>query len=340
MHKAAVDSLASNVARPRIRNGLTVLCFGSIVWLQVLARDCVCQSQTRVEAAATKWLTFPDCPVLLENSIEVPAQETGMLENIDVELNATVTSGQTLARLDDELATMELKIAKLQHAAAEELARDDSQVRFRKLTLKATEEELASHNSISKSVAGSELRRLNLSVGSASVEVQTAERAMKRAAVQAELAAATVQAAAIRLNQRRISAPLDGIVTAIHLRPGQWVEAGKPVLVVSNMQQLLVDCLIPVEKVDLKRIVGLEVRVESERVPASGKPVRLAGKITSYDPQVSSQGLVRVHSRIQNAREGDHWLLLPGMNVRLEVAVPVNSPALISRQPDARKLGK
>jgi hypothetical protein len=100
---------------------------------------------------------------------------------------------------------------------------------------------------------------------------------------------------------------------------------------------LLVDCLIPIQKVDLKRLVGLEVRVETAQAIAGGPPVRLAGKISSYDPQVSSQGMIRVHAKVHNARQGEHWLLLPGMNVKLEVAMPSGAPALISRQPTQQR---
>jgi multidrug efflux pump subunit AcrA (membrane-fusion protein) len=169
-------------------------------------------------------------------------------------------------------------------------------------------------------------------VGRAEVDVQRAEQAIKRFAVEAELKAAAVGAATLRLNRRQIAAPLSGVVTAIHLREGQWVEAGKPVALVADLEHLLVDCLIPLHKIDLKRIVGLEVRVESQSTPPNTPPIRLAGKISSYDPQVSSQGLVRVHAKIQNAQRDGHWLLLPGMNVKLEVAVDTAQPALISRQ--------
>jgi multidrug efflux pump subunit AcrA (membrane-fusion protein) len=295
------------------------------------------QSDSRDGSGAATWLTFADCPVLLEKSVEVPALESGVLEKVEIELNAPVKAGQTLARLDEELALMEVKLAQLQHQAAVELANDDSSVKFAKVALNAAKEELENNSAIKASVSGSELRRLTLAVGSAEVNLQRAELALKRAAVEAELKAATVQAASLRNSRRRIVSPLDGIVTAVHLHQGQWVEAGKPVALVADLEHLLVDCLIPIEKVDRKRIVGLEVRVETVQPSPGSAPLRLAGRISSYDPQVSSQGLVRVHARIQNARQGEHWLLLPGMNVKLEVAVPSGSPALISRQPSKQR---
>jgi multidrug efflux pump subunit AcrA (membrane-fusion protein) len=292
------------------------------------------QDATRdAQNSSITWWQSDDCPVLLEKTVEVPALESGVLNRIEVALNSTVTAGQTLGQLDEDLAVMEVKIAQLQHAAAKELANDDSEVKFARVALRGAQQELDNHKAIQASVAGSELRRLSLAVGHAEVTVQRAEHAAKRLAVDAELKAATLQAANLRLSRRRIVSPLNGIVTAIHLHEGQWVEAGKPVALVVDLEQLLVDCLIPIHKVDLQRLVGLEVRVETARTNSGGAPVRLAGKISSYDPQVSSQGMIRVHARIQNARQGQHWLLLPGMNVKLEVAMPSGEPALISRQP-------
>lgn len=290
------------------------------------------ESRTDTTASGIQWWRSEDCPVLLEKSVEVPALESGVLETVEIELNSPVAAGQTLGRLDEELALMEVKIAQLQLAAAKELAQDDTEVKFARVALRGAQQELDNHSAIQASVAGSELRRLSLAVGHAEVALQRAEHASKRLAVDAELKAATLQAANLRLQRRHIVSPIDGIVTALHLHQGQWIEAGKPIAVVADLEHLLVDCLIPIQKVDLKRLVGLEVRVESTQTDAGSPPVRLAGKISSYDPQVSSQGMIRVHARIQNAQEGQRWLLLPGMNVRMEVAMPSGQPALISRQ--------
>ncbi len=286
------------------------------------------------ESKQVTWLSFSGCPVLLERSFEVPALESGVLEKVQVELNSKVTAGQSIAMLDEELALLEVKLAKVQYDEAVDLAADDGQLKLARNALKKEQIEFDSLSAIQKSVAASELRAQDLKVKFAELNVQKAERELKRLAIAVEAKAAAMQVANLRLNRRRITATSNGIVTAVHLQTGQWVEAGKPICTIADVEHLLVDCLIPIEKVDLKRIVGLEVRVSAEHTASDVKetPIRLAGKITSYDPQVSSQGMVRIHAKIQNARQGEHWLLLPGMEVRLEVAVPTGSPALISRQ--------
>jgi multidrug efflux pump subunit AcrA (membrane-fusion protein) len=280
-----------------------------------------------------RWLSFPECPVLLERVVDVPALESGVIEKLEVELNAVVRVGQPLAQLDQQLVGMELQLARLQHKLARELAEDDSDVKFYKLALSETQQELDNYRAIRSSVSENEMRRITLGVGKAQLNLLRAEQALKHAGLEAELKGAAVQAAEQRVVRRTVKAPLAGVVTEIHLHAGQWAEAGRPICRVASMEQLLVDCLVPLEKVDLRRVVGLEVRVQAEQLGVGAEPVRLAGRILSYDPEVSSQGLVRVHARIQNVEQAGHWLLLPGMNVTLEIAVPSDAPPLISRQP-------
>ncbi len=286
-------------------------------------------------ANSAKWVSFNDCPVLLEQRFVVPARDSGIVESLAVELNDAVEQGQLLLNLEKQTAETDLQSARLLHAIDVDGATDQSELNLRKLALKQADEELTSYSEISKSVSASELRRLKLTVASATVAVTNAENALKRMDLKAKLSAKAVDSAALKLANRDVHAPSAGIVTELYVRPGQWIDAGKPVMVISDLRQLQVDCLIPIEKLDLKRLIGLEVRVESNHRTAAGKPIRATGKITSYDPKLNAHGEVRVHCRIQNVQEGGHWQLLPEMNCRLEVAVPAGeSPALITRRPN------
>ena len=287
--------------------------------------------------SSVKWVTFDDCPVLLEHRYVVPAKESGTVDSVAVELNEAVTKGQLLLSLDKDEAEMELETAKENQAVADHLAADDSDLKFTKLALEQANEELASSTEFAKSFSDTEIRRQKLIVAKAGVDVIKAQNALERSGMQSKLAAKVVKAKGIKLANRDVLAPANGIVTELLVKPGEWVDVGKPVMVVADLRQLQVDCLIPIEKTDLKKLVGLEVRVESNHRDASGTPVRLRGKISSYDPKLSPQGEVRVHCRIQNQQTQGHWQLLPEMNVRLEVGVPApagnEKPPLISKRP-------
>ena len=288
-------------------------------------------------SGSVKWVTFNDCPVLLESRYVVPAKESGTVESVAIERNASVTKGQMLLSLEKDEAEMELEIAKAHHAVSNHLATDDSDLKLKQLALKQAKEELDSYSEIAKSVSSSELRRLNLAVVGAGVAVTNAENALERLGMQAKIAAHVVKSKSVKLANRHVLAPSDGIVDKVLVRPGEWVDVGKPVMEIADLRQLQVDCLIPIEKTDLKKLVGLEVLVESNHRDATGTPVRLRGKISSYDPKLSPHGEVRVHCRIQNQQTQGHWQLLPEMNVRLEIGVPApagnEKPPLISKRP-------
>ncbi len=100
-------------------------------------------------------------------------------------------------------------------------------VKLFQLAHKDALDDLENHKAISNSVAAIELRKKELAVAQPTFNCKQPRKNLKRMEVQAELAAATVQAASLRLANRQVLAPIDGIVTSIMTRPGQWVEAGK-----------------------------------------------------------------------------------------------------------------
>ena len=282
----------------------------AIAWLGACAHSLYGQG--------TGWVTFEKCPVMVEHHFEIPAQERGFLKTLTVELNQSVAANELLAELDTDLAELELQMAQLERALAEELARDESDVKFQQLALQQVEAELASHRSISNSVSESEIRRLTLGVEQAKLSLVRATHVHRRALSEVKLKAAAVEVAQLRLTRRRIVAPCSGVVTAIRIHPGQSLEAGQTILEIEDLEQLVIDRLIPTAHVNVANLVGCEVRVDLEQ--AEGAMLRLAGQITSYDPHVSSSGLVRVHARVKNIQQDGHWALLPGREVTMHVA--------------------
>jgi multidrug resistance efflux pump len=276
----------------------------------------VASGQTTGQARG--WVTFEKCSVKVEYQVEIPAQERGFLKRLTVELNQSVAAGEVLAELDTDLAELELEMAQLERIRADELADDDSNIKLQQLALQQVEEELIRNRTISNSVSESEIRRLALGVEQAKVELVRATHTHHRALSEAKLKAAAVKAAELRLARRRIVAPRGGVVTAIKIHPGQSLEAGQTILEIEDLEQLVIDRLVPSAQVNVPDLVGCEVRVDVEQ--NDGEVVRLAGEITSYDPRVSSGGLVRVHARVKNVQRDGQWLLLPGSDVTLHVA--------------------
>ncbi len=264
------------------------------------------------------WLVIPDCFAAVDNSIELCAEETGRLLGLEVKLNQSVNANAIVGKLDSALAEVELKTAKLQHTFALDLAKDTSDVDYNKLAVKESEHELANYRSIGKSVSESEISRLTLALGRAQLALQRSQQTQARAKVEAELRSAAVEAAQQRVERCVLRAPHNGVITEVLKRPGQWIRVGDPIVRLADLENLVVDSLVELDRIDVTKIIGAQVQVESKG-ERQGE-VRLPGVITSYDHEISKRGLVRLHAKVLNQQVGGHWKLLPGQNVTLYIA--------------------
>lgn len=264
------------------------------------------------------WKKYAKCAVLVENVVEVPALESGVLVSIGVEKNQIVSADQSVAELDKDLADMELQIAKLQLDAAKRLAADSSEIEYQNWALEMATKNLKDHEAVAARVSGKELRDLQLIVEQTKVAVVRAQQAQLRAKVDSQLKTASVAFANLKLQRRTTRAPIGGIVSDVKKHPGQWVEAGEPILEIKDLEHIVVSRLIPLSDLDLANLQGSEVRIEVAE--SGGKRAALAGYVKSFDPEVSSQGLIRIHASVRNVRRDGVWLVLPGMEVTMYVS--------------------
>ncbi len=294
--------------------GCVAGCLGALSLIAVAQQPV---SKTR-EAA---WLAIEHCPVLLDESAEVPSSDSGVIETLNVQPNTSVTGGQEIGRLESSLAIMETKIAKLQYTAALELANDNSNVHYHQAVLEEAREELTNYRTLGKNISRSELTRMELGVKSRDLALQRSKQEQKQTTLDAQLKQAAHEAAQVRLRNRMLVAPFDGVVMNVLRQKGEWVQAGQSVVRIGNFKQLKVDCLVHISQVDREHITGSEVRITPDQ-PSTDRKV-LMGKVTSYDPEISAQGYLRLHIRVPNEQTNGHWLLLPGQSARVELPTQV-----------------
>ncbi len=266
-----------------------------------------------------RWRTFEDCPVQVESVVSVPALESGVIQSIAVERNESVRRDMVIAQLDAAVAESEVAVAQAQYADAQLAAADTSDVDHQRLVVAELKDELQKHLAIGDSVSESEIRSRKLAVKKAEIALHHAERALEHARLNATLIRARLEVARLRLSRHTIRTPVAGVVVRIHKRAGEWVETGEPLVEIHDLSHLIVDWIIPVDQFDVARLVGAPVVVQ----PSRGNPAApIEGRIVSYDHRVSAQGVVRVHARVVNYQHQDHWVLLPGMTVQLQVGLP------------------
>ena len=81
-----------------------------------------------LQAADT--VTLPNCLLSLDEEVQVPAQEAGVLVKIPVHDGQQVAKGELLAQIDDIVPQMQYNVAEYKLKVAEKQAADDIDVRY------------------------------------------------------------------------------------------------------------------------------------------------------------------------------------------------------------------
>jgi len=246
---------------------------------------------------------------------EVPAQQTGLLQEIVVTEGESVTAGQVLASLDSRVAQMAVKRAELEVVQAEARASNQTRIDYAEKALEVARAELKrsseSIEKFAKSISQSQLDVEQLTVEKLILERQQAEHELLLERIGLQLIQTELDAARLTLQQHQLRAPFDGTVVLVRGRVGEWVELGGPVLRIVAIATLRAEGFMSAEMVN-STLVGRPVRfVVDSRIKQQEHTGTLKFVSPEIDP-VTRQ--VRVWAEIDN-RQG---LLRPGQQGVLE----------------------
>ncbi len=153
-------------------------------------------------------------------------------------------------------------------------------------------------------------------------DIERASAEIAQARLQIQQAQLDARDAERRINQARLNAPIDAVVSAIELKVGEAVGANSALTLV-DLSQLITD--INVDEVDIARVkTGQEVSVRLDSLPGA----ELAGKITRIAP-VSKlvNGVVTYAVRV-SIPSGD-GALRPGMTANTRIVLEKRTGALL-----------
>jgi macrolide-specific efflux system membrane fusion protein len=251
----------------------------------------------------------------LVETIEVPAEETGVLADLRVAEGQIIRPGELLAQIDDDDARLALERAKIEYAVAQSNAQNDVNVRFAKKAVDVAKAELQrsldSINKYPKSISASEMDRLKLVVEKNFLEVEQAQHEFDLANFTVKIKANDLQAAESKLTHHRIAAVSAGIVAQVHRHRGEWVRPGEPVLRVLRLDRLRAEGFLKSQDVT-PGLLGRTVKLVIEQGGDAGREVE--GKISFVDPEIDPvNSQVRVWVDIGNA----DLKLRPGMRAKM-----------------------
>ncbi len=253
------------------------------------------------------------------NQVEVGSELSGIIKSVAADYNDRVRVGQELARLDDT----KLKAAVAKSTAALASARAGlTEARATALEARASLERLR------------HLRRLTDNKVPSAQDVETAEAAVKRAEAAQASASARIAEAEASLNVDRtnleksvIYSPIDGVVLARSVEPGQTVAASlqAPVLFTLAEDLTRMELQVDVDEADVGQVRQDQEAVftvdayPERRFPARIRQVRYGAATTN--------GVVTYKTILTVANED--LTLRPGMTAAAEITVETITDALL-----------
>ncbi|HEY5313368.1 MAG TPA: efflux RND transporter periplasmic adaptor subunit [Pirellulales bacterium] len=238
----------------------------------------------------------------LIEEVDVPAREAGVLATIAVREGQTVKPGELLVDLEEVEARLRKERAQLELNVAQMDAKNDLKVRFAAKSLDVARAELRRANEsiekYRKSISESELDTLRLNVTGGELEVEQAEKNLAVAAVNSQMKENELAAAAYKLQQCRITAPIAGMVVQLKRHRGEWVEPGQPVMRIVRLDRLRAEGFVPARELG-ESLTGRPVLLT---VDLPGRPgTRFPGKLVFVSPEINAvNGQVRVWAEIEN----------------------------------------
>lgn len=178
-------------------------------------------------------------------AVDVGAQISGRISRVLVDFNDQVKEGQTLAEIDPAQLASRVEQSRAQVSAA------DASVRLAKATLAQSKAALARAKEMAEKglISSKELE-------AAEADAERAEASVASSQSQATLARASLRDAETSLSWSTIKSPMDGVVLARLVEPGQTVAASlqSPVLftVASDLTQLLL--YVDVDEADIGKL--------------------------------------------------------------------------------------
>lgn len=240
------------------------------------------------------------------DSVDVGAQISGRVARVLVDFNDQVKAGQTLAEIDPAQLLSRVEQSRAQVSAS------DSSVRLAKATLAQSKAALARAKDMAEKglISSKDLE-------AAQADAERAEASVASAQSQASLSRASLKDAETSLSWTTIKAPIDGVILARLVEPGQTVAASlqSPVLftVARDLTQLTL--YVDIDEADIGRLhEGQEASFTVGAWPSR----KFASKVISVHNLPTAGQTVVTYQAVLSV-DNKELLLRPGMTATASI---------------------
>ncbi|MFM7845481.1 MAG: efflux RND transporter periplasmic adaptor subunit [Planctomycetota bacterium] len=276
------------------------------------------------------WCSLPACAQSDNSEIEikgvllkiieradVPARQAGEIKTLLVKEGQIVKAGELLAQLDDAEALLTVKRADLEAQIAERKATVDVDVRAAEEEHRVAEGDFKNAKQAkerrSDSVSFSELEHLRLRATIKQLQVERTRHAHDIDLLTQQQRVSELELARVRLEQRRVTAPLAGVVVEVLQQRGEWVEPGERILRLIRLDRLRAEGFIDAQ-LAAQQLLGQPVTLKLDGGPKG--PQSYPGKVVFISPEVDPVNRqTRIWAEIENAELS----LLPGLRGQMVI---------------------
>ncbi|QDT01040.1 HlyD family secretion protein [Adhaeretor mobilis] len=267
--------------------------------------------------------TYDDVRIKVQDDIDIPAEEEGVLITMNVREGTRVKQGDIIGTIDDRLPKAQRVIAEFSLEAARARADDDIEEKYAKKAAEVAktdwEQDLEAERRSPGAVAAIQIRRKKLDWERSILQIEKAEKDQFLSEKEVNIKVAELGAADVSLERRTIKAPFDGDVQTVYRHQSEWVNPGEPILRLLKLDTMHVECFVDSSKFDPVDIAGKPVTVRVDL--ARGRKASFEGRIIYVSQSVQSDGHYLVRADVANERAGDYWLIRPGLLASMTIHV-------------------
>jgi len=262
------------------------------------------------------------------HKIQVAAQSDGLIQALLTDEGEFVKKGDVLLKIDNRVAAAELEVARKELEAAQKQAAQTADVEYAKKASAVSDIEFKNENELlgKGSATRSQVERKRLEAERARLGIDVAMVKHETEGLAAEVAAAKLEAAKVRLDLFSVLAPYDGVIVQRLRDEGEFIRGGEPVLRLLHMNEMKIEGMVDLE--ELNKAGGNYSLLDLEKAPimvivriSPTQNYEIPTNVEFVSPEILSKN-IRVSAKVQNQKIGDTWLLRDGMSADVEMRLP------------------
>jgi RND family efflux transporter MFP subunit len=226
------------------------------------------------------------CLIEANSVIKLSSQSQGILAKVNVRRGDTIQAQTIVAELESAVERAMLHAAQLK-------AQTDAPVKSKAAELAFAEQRLTRQQQlVDKGISSASPQTLE----DAQTRVAVARSELVQAELDRKLSAIDVERLDAILERRLLRSPVDGVVAAVDMHPGEFADSATTVATIAEIQPLKVEVYLPTAAYPAVR-VGMHAEIRPQE-PIGGAYV---AEVVSKDAQIdAASGLFQIQLRLQN----------------------------------------